>query len=86
MTDFGRKGGTSPTVGAKALTFKFTFPDGTAGTKRSFDKRIRYAVGYSGPIFAAVYQHAGVWYVAGLTCADKGGFPRCEFVPATLVA
>lgn len=83
-SDFGRKGGSSPTKGAKALTFRFTYPDGTPGSKKSFDRAIRLAVGYNGQIFAAVYQHNGTWYVAGLTVhqSRRGEFPLHTFVPA----
>lgn len=59
MTTYGQKNGESPNTGKKAATYRFTYPDGTTATKRSFKVDAETA-------YALVYEFQGKWYVSAI--------------------
>jgi hypothetical protein len=77
MTTYGQKDGEGPNTGKKASTYRFTMPDGTVTTKRSFkvDSPVAYAL---------VYQHQGKWYVSAIK-AEQVTAERHSTVIATRI-
>jgi hypothetical protein len=57
---YGQRDGDGPTAGKKATTYEATLPDGIIRRKKSFQVDTPDA-------YMSIYQHDGVWYLAGIT-------------------
>lgn len=56
---YGRRGGTSATAGKTSATYVVHMPNGRSERKKTFKAMQPWAT-------AAVYEHDGTWYVAGI--------------------
>lgn len=72
---YGKRGGTSATAGKRSAVYRWTYPDGTPGERRTFATDAPRAV-------AVCYQHAGKWYVAAVYPSrdDWRGSPNHTFI------
>lgn len=59
-SDFGKRGGTSPTAGATAAMYEGTLPDGSVARKKSFHLTCPDA-------FLGCFERGGKWMVSGVT-------------------
>jgi hypothetical protein len=59
MSDYGKRGGSSPTAGKKASVYQATAPDGHLLRKATYKVSVDTAVLYA-------YQRLGEWHAAGV--------------------
>lgn len=75
MSDFGKKGGTSPTKGKTVNVYAFEYPDGRVGAKKTFK--------FDGmPASAYIYQYEGKWFVAAIAAPNDEALSHYQQVPA----